>query len=53
MIADLDRANGWVEFDPAPPPAPVEVVIEDEPEPVIEKPKKPKKPSDGIPDFLK
>ncbi len=58
LIVDLDKANGWVEFDFAPPPAaPVEVVIEDEPEPeselVIEKPKKAKKSESVIPDFLK
>jgi len=40
MIAQIDKGNGWVEFDPSVKPAPVEAVIEPAADPV------------EVPDFL-
>lgn len=63
MVATLDRANGWVDYDPSPKPEPVaEPVIEPADEPVIEPADEPevakprgRKPAAAsvVPDFLK
>lgn len=59
MVAALDRASGWVDYDPSPKPEPVaevvaEPVIEPADEPEVAKPRG-RKPAAAsvVPDFLK